>query len=314
MLVKTVLIFSLVVGSVSCTYGTNISVNGESVQFTEQTGYPYVDTNNRTQVPLRVTMEKAGATVTWNKETKTAKVEKTGKVVEIPIGSDFILVDGKQVATDTAAVIVDGKTYLPIRAVLEAVDFGVQWDQTTQTVHAASFADYVKNQDKVLAEQRQNINSVEDLINYYRSSYQQEKDKKLVRDIAERDAINRLTSEPLVFAPYLAWYDANNSNSFEGQGLSADYSNYKVNVDYGNEPFSDDNTITFGGEIILSGNGKHVTIQIPEFSLLRKEFDTEKSKKVFDGITMNFYGEYKTYIKYQGEELYKLGLISGINK
>ncbi len=200
-LLKTILIFSLVFSSFAYAYGTNINVNGDDVQFTDNTGYPYVDSKNRTQVPLRVTMEKAGATVTWNNDTKIARVEKSGKVVEVPIGSNFIIVDGKQVATDTAAIIVNGKTYLPIRAVLEAVGFGVQWDQVTQTVYAANFADYVMNQDKVLQEQRGNINSVDDLINYYKASYQQKKDKELLTKLTEREVLDRITNQELNFVP-----------------------------------------------------------------------------------------------------------------
>ena len=44
-------------------YAVNISIDGNKVGFTSQSGVPFVDSNSRTQVPLRVTMESFGATV-----------------------------------------------------------------------------------------------------------------------------------------------------------------------------------------------------------------------------------------------------------
>ena len=42
--------------------------------------------------------------------------------------------NGQKISNDTAAIIKDGKTYLPIRAVLEAFGASVGWDGATQTV------------------------------------------------------------------------------------------------------------------------------------------------------------------------------------
>lgn len=46
-----------------------------------------------------------------------------------------IVVDGKAVSTDTEPFIYNGTTYLPVRAVGEALGKEVNWDSTTNTVY-----------------------------------------------------------------------------------------------------------------------------------------------------------------------------------
>ena len=58
------------------TYAVDISINDTNVEFCGHTGIPYIDSNNRTQVPLRITMESLGAEVDWNQDTQTVVVEK----------------------------------------------------------------------------------------------------------------------------------------------------------------------------------------------------------------------------------------------
>jgi len=52
----------------------------------------------------------------------------------VPIGKNFILVNGAQQSIDTAAQIANSKTYLPIKAVVEALGGKVAWDPSTKTV------------------------------------------------------------------------------------------------------------------------------------------------------------------------------------
>lgn len=134
-----ILVFMLIF--TNTVYAVNISINGNNIGFTEQSGAPFVDSNNRTQVPLRVTMESFGATVGWNNDTRTAIVENDGIKVEVPVGQSYIIKNGKQIKNDTAAIIKDGKTYLPIRAVLEAFGANVGWDSSTQTVTVSKLKD-----------------------------------------------------------------------------------------------------------------------------------------------------------------------------
>lgn len=111
-----------------------ISIDNHPVQFTPDSGEPFVDQTNRTQVPFRSTMESFGCVVNWDGARQTAVAEKDGTVVEVPIGEPYIIKNGQQIANDTSALIKDSHTYLPIRAVLEAFGASVSWDSKTQSV------------------------------------------------------------------------------------------------------------------------------------------------------------------------------------
>ena len=112
----------------------DVCINGYAVMFDASTGSPFIDGNNRTQVPLRQTMEAFGAKVEWNAGFRHATVSKKGITVTVPVDCFHILVNAKQIDTDTAAMIVNNRTYLPIRAVAEAFGAHVSWDGNTVNI------------------------------------------------------------------------------------------------------------------------------------------------------------------------------------
>lgn len=116
----------------------NVNIDGKKVHFTDSTGRPYVDKNGRTQVPLRATLESAGADVTWNGHEQTAVVKKHEISISATIGQAYITVNSMKIKNDTVAAINNNKTYLPIRVVLESLGYKVTWDDNTKTVNAVS--------------------------------------------------------------------------------------------------------------------------------------------------------------------------------
>lgn len=117
----------------------NILINGKAVVFTNDSGHPYVDENSRTMVPLRVTMEAAGAAVGYDSEKQTAIVITEHDRIEVPIGTDYLYNNNIKIQNDTISTAKEGRTYLPIRAVLESAGFTVEWDGATRTVNAYTF-------------------------------------------------------------------------------------------------------------------------------------------------------------------------------
>ena len=131
------LILMLVLSSATAFAQSNeiiVAIDSENVEFTAETGHPFVDENSRTLVPFRKALEAYGATVDWNNDERIAVAEKGSVKVEVPIDQKYILINGEQKATDTQAKIVDGRTYLPIRAVIEAFGSSVEWDAALKTV------------------------------------------------------------------------------------------------------------------------------------------------------------------------------------
>lgn len=129
-----ILIFTSATAFADTTNEIVISIDSSKVEFSDELGFPFVDENNRTLVPFRAALEKFGATVEWNNESRCAVAVKGDITVEVPVEQNYIMKNGEKIATDTAAKIVNGRTYLPIRAVIEAFGSSVEWDQALNTV------------------------------------------------------------------------------------------------------------------------------------------------------------------------------------
>lgn len=103
-----------------------VTIDDEFVTFED--AEPFV-MENRTFVPFRAILEKAGAKVEWDKESKTVKAELDGKKVEMTIGNKTILVDGKEVELDVAPMIKDNRTYIPLRGAFEGLGYEVEFEK-----------------------------------------------------------------------------------------------------------------------------------------------------------------------------------------
>ena len=131
------LVLTLVLASLSFTGASettlSISIDGNEVVFDESSGQPFIDENNRVQVPFRKTMEAFGAEVFWDGRSKTATAVKSSITIEVPIGEDIIYKNGEKIQNDTQSRIINDRTYLPIRVVLEAFWADVRWEASTKT-------------------------------------------------------------------------------------------------------------------------------------------------------------------------------------
>jgi hypothetical protein len=112
----------------------SVMIGAEKVVFDNHLGFPFIDAQNRTQVPFRAVLEKFGCTVDWDAAQQIAVAKKGSITVQVPIGEDYILINGVKMMNDTTAQIINSRTYVPIRVVLEAFGATVTWDQATYTV------------------------------------------------------------------------------------------------------------------------------------------------------------------------------------
>lgn len=134
LLLTSTLLCALMVLPASAASAVRVTIDGQAVAFDSTYGEPFIDSANRTQVPFRKTLETFGCTVSWDNAARTAVAEKDGVTVRVPIGQTYIEVNGVQETIDTSAIIVNDRTYLPIRAVLEAFGAQVSWNDATRCV------------------------------------------------------------------------------------------------------------------------------------------------------------------------------------
>ncbi|MDO4539656.1 MAG: glycosyl hydrolase family 18 protein [Syntrophomonadaceae bacterium] len=114
-------------------------IDGREVAFsaTDGLGAPFIDAvAGRTMMPVRVCLNAIGCEVEWQSEAQTVLARKGDFAVAIPIGAYELRVNGTPRAIDAAAVIREGRTYLPLRSVFEAFGYAVDWDEATRTVTA----------------------------------------------------------------------------------------------------------------------------------------------------------------------------------
>ena len=90
--------------------------------------------NERTMVPVRFIAEALGGTVDWQEEVQTAYITYNGNLVEVPIQSDTIHVNGESKTIDTPSQIIDNRTMIPLRAVAEGLGLDVSFYNNTRTI------------------------------------------------------------------------------------------------------------------------------------------------------------------------------------
>lgn len=116
-----------------------VIVNGTYVQFPD--AIPEV-TNGRTMVPVRALVEALGGEVDYQDDVVTFTVD--GYAYEFAIGSTTVKVNAtadndkdtpkpEDIEMDCAPYLKDGRTYVPVRFISEALGYEVGWDSAYQT-------------------------------------------------------------------------------------------------------------------------------------------------------------------------------------
>ena len=105
--------------------------------------------NDRTMVPLRAIFEALGADVDWDDATKTITAVKDDTTIKMQIGNDKMTKNGTESTLDSAPVIIDSRTLVPVRAIAESFGSDVSWEAETKTVIVKDLPkEEVKDEDK----------------------------------------------------------------------------------------------------------------------------------------------------------------------
>ena len=111
----------------------DITVNGISKKIDAQGSKPIIK-NGRTLLPIRTLIESLGGTISWDATEKKVTIELNGHSIILWIDKTTALVNGSKVKLDVAPIIINGRTYLPLRFISENLGASVDWDETTKTV------------------------------------------------------------------------------------------------------------------------------------------------------------------------------------
>lgn len=145
--------------------GINVCVDGEEIDF-NSTGQEPISEGGRILVPFRQIFELLGYTVTYDAVNKGATVSKGDLSVTIWQGrTDFLVV--KKGIEETRQLDVAAKTtsagrfVLPIRAVCEALEMDVEWNQDYECVFLFSNDESKTNKELLIEKAKPILNPVQ---------------------------------------------------------------------------------------------------------------------------------------------------------
>lgn len=131
-LVMIISIFSACNGEAANIDEIRLIVNGKDITSIAK---PVIK-NGRTLVPLRFVTEEIGGEISWNNEKREVLIKKNDKNISMIIDKKLIQYDGKKAAmvSDVAPIIIDSRTFVPLRLVGNLLDIDVKWDNSTRRV------------------------------------------------------------------------------------------------------------------------------------------------------------------------------------
>lgn len=134
-----------------------VYVDGSAVSFDDQE--PIIE-NGRTLVPFRAVLNKMGAKVEWESDTKTIICTNGDIIVKLTVDSNEIIIgEDKTIELDVAAKIENGRTLVPLRAISESLGANVNWNAqnkiitidtqtvSNQSVKSETYSDSIKADD-----------------------------------------------------------------------------------------------------------------------------------------------------------------------
>lgn len=95
---------------------------------------PAVAIDGRTLLPMRQIVQELGCEVTWNEEAKQVYVINSTHTLVFTIDSMTGYKNGATFTMDVPPMIINDRTMLPVRALANALDLDIQWEDATRTV------------------------------------------------------------------------------------------------------------------------------------------------------------------------------------
>ena len=109
----------------------DVSINGEALDLT---GRKPIIENGTTLIPLRAVFEKLGGKVDWIGETKTIIITRDNLRLELAIGSYTMKKNGEEIKLAVPARLINSTTYIPLRAVVQALGGKIGWDGANKLI------------------------------------------------------------------------------------------------------------------------------------------------------------------------------------
>ena len=144
-----------------------VTIDGHPVTFPDQTP---VILEGRTLVPVREVFENLDFQVDWYEAVQMVTLTRPGHEVALTLGSDIFITNGQEFHLDVPAQIINNRTLLPLRAIIESVGYSIDWNEATQTVLIETILEVVPAVNDTRARDREMEKEVFRLLNEERAS------------------------------------------------------------------------------------------------------------------------------------------------
>lgn len=135
--IAAILTIIMILSSWTCAYGADqvtVVVDGKQVV----SDPPAVITDSGSaMLPFRSIFNALGVadeSISWNSNSKSIEVHKGDRYIFLLIGNPGALVNDSFITLNAAPYIENGRTFVPVRFVSEALGADVQWIKETKTV------------------------------------------------------------------------------------------------------------------------------------------------------------------------------------
>lgn len=130
---------ALTAGATVYADGVIVTVNGTRLDTEAQI------VNDRTMIPLRAVSNALGCGIAWNSEDKGITIYRAADGVSVPDSIVMCWIDkdhafrmdgyalGGSIVMDTPPLIINDRTYVPVRSVAELLGAEVEWEEDTRT-------------------------------------------------------------------------------------------------------------------------------------------------------------------------------------
>lgn len=115
--------------------GIKMFVAGKLVEFSKYDNVNPTMIDGRVFVPVRAIAENLGATVDWDENTQSIKIQLFDKVLQLVPDSNNVSVNGKQVSMDVPVKVINGRTLVPARFIGEYLSKTVEWHPYNDTLN-----------------------------------------------------------------------------------------------------------------------------------------------------------------------------------
>lgn len=123
-----------------------VYVDNEKVDFDVE---PFIE-EGRTLVPLRGVFEKLGARVDWNKTIQEVVIKDDNNEIQMLLNKNKVMVNGEIKTIDVATMMINSRTFAPLRFISENLGHDVRWDGSTNSVYITKNTSVPKNNNVLM--------------------------------------------------------------------------------------------------------------------------------------------------------------------